>query len=1156
MYKNYAAYVCRKPNLHSIKWLLIMKMMIILLTVSFLQLANASDGQVVNLRAKKTPVKQVLFELSQQSGYDFIYDANLLKGIKELTVTADGVSLKAALERCFEGKSFEFVFKDDKTVVIKPGNTHNKVITLAPVQGDILGKVTDDQGKPMPGVTVKVKGTQNGTTTDGSGSFHLSVNQNSVTLVITSIGYVAAEVQASIGKAVTVSLKTEEDELNEVVVVGYGTQKRSKVTAAISSVPMSEIKDMPVSNVASALQGKIPGVVVQQNSGKPGAGPAIKVRGFGSISAGNNPLVVVDGNIVGSGVFSQLNSADIESIDVLKDASSTAIYGSKGSNGVIMVTTKKGVPGKPEINVDVYQGFQNVTKKIDLLNSQQFAEFAKDAANNAYLDNVPDALITDPNEVRPADYLRYRYPRGEIFDWFNFDDPEKVANLPYNNYQDLIFRNAPIASYQLSVSGGNDNVRYSVGGSYLNQDGVINRSGLDRYALRSNVEINVIPAIKIGFNLNPSYKIEDQVKADGHWADNAVINSALSAIPMAPIYAADGSYSSQAALAAPYNYPGITNPIANINEYHSKLITKNILANLYGEASLLKNFKYRVSANISYDAARSDAFRSSKMPLNQQLPPTQATGSASSDEAVNWLVNQILSFNKSWDGGHDLEVMIGMEATKYDYRILNGSSSSYPNDLVETLNASASGTTSIVSSQRLQNTSASYFARANYSYRDKYLLNFSIRQDGSSIFGANRRWGSFPAGSVGWRVNKESFMENIKSVSDAKLRVSYGLSGNNAFNNNYPSVAGVSSDNYSFNGALANGLAPSSLGNSNLTWEKSQQLDAGLDVGFFNNRLYFTADYYERTTKDLLLSVNVPSITGFTTTTQNIGKMRNRGLEFALNSQNFNNEFSWNTSINFSLNRNKVLALGPTGDPIRSGTGVGETNITMIGQPIGSFYGYKQLGIFMNQQELDSYAHDPTSKPGDVKYEDIKKDNVINADDRTLIGNNQPDFLYSMSNTFGYKNFDLSVSLQGSQGGKILNLSRRFYEQLEGNSNQMAIVNDRWKSESEPGNGKTPRANARPTGNNNAVSTRWVEDGSFLRIQNISLGYKISPNCLNRIKMKQVRFYISCQNLYTWTDYTGYNPEVSNYESALTGGVDYGSYPLARTFTVGINVGF
>ncbi|MCE7044556.1 TonB-dependent receptor [Dyadobacter sp. CY312] len=1148
----------------SIKWFLNKAMRItitqLVLSAVFcgITLARESRAQEllnkeISVRTESLEIKNILSQIEKQVNVRFIYSNNTIQARKRVSFTAMNSKLSDVLDKLLV--PLEISYEIEGTRILLQRKLSGPTVKVAQVDKTVSGKVTDDKGEGLPGVSIIVKGTQQGTSTDAQGAYELTIPEGASVLIFSFVGYVSTERTVNAETVVDISLVADTKSLDELVVVGYGTQKRANVTAAISSVPMNEIKDMPVSNVATALQGKIPGVVIQQNNGTPGSTPAIKVRGFGSISAGNSPLIVVDGNIVGASVFSNLNTNDIESMDVLKDASSTAIYGSKGSNGVILITTKRGKSGKPSVNLDVFSGFQQVSKKMDLINSQQFAEFGRDASNNAYLDNIKGANISDPNSARPTDYLRYRYPRGEVFDWLNFDDPARIAALPYTDYQDEIFRTAKMNSYQLSASGGTDKARYSVSGGYLQQDGIIRRSSLDRYTLRANVEVNVLPAVKIGFNLNPTFKVQQEVKDAGHWGDNAVVNSALSVMPMIPIYAADGSYSSQTAIAAPYNYPGITNPVANITEYNSQVQTANMLANTYAELNLLKDFTYRVSANVNFGGYRRNSYRTSKMPLNQILPPSVSTGNAYSEQSLSWLFNQTLNYSKSINDIHNFDVLIGMESTKFQYQDSNGSGSSYPNDVVETLNGSASGTTTTAVSSRTENASASYFARANYNFKGKYLLNVSVRRDGSSIFGPDNRWGTFPAGSLGWRLSEETFMKSISSISEAKLRVSYGLSGNNAFNNNYPYVATLRSDNYSFNNTLVNGLVPSSLANTQLGWERSQQLDAGIDLGLFNNRILLIVDYYQRTTKDLLLSVNVPTVTGFGTAVKNIGRMENKGWEFAVNTRNLTKAVVWNTSLNLSFNRNKVVALGPTGDPIRSASGVGESNITQIGSPIGSFYGYKQIGVFKDQADLDSNPHDPTSRPGDMKYEDVNKDGRIDANDRTIIGNNQPDFIFGVTNTFNYKGFDLNVAIQGSQGGEILNLSRRFFENLEGNANQLSTVLNRWRSPSDPGDGVTPRANARTTGNNNAISTRWVEDGSYLRIQNVSLGYQLPASLISKAKLQQVRVYASAQNLFTFTKYLNFNPEVSNYEGPLTGGVDYGVYPLARTFTVGLNIG-
>ncbi|NLR58223.1 TonB-dependent receptor [Chitinophaga polysaccharea] len=1143
-----------------LKFLLCMKLSFFLVILTASQVnATKLFSQNITASFEQVELRTILNVIEKKAKVRFLYNYDLSCLTKKMDFSVKNARVADALNKLLEHSGLRYQQMENNLIVISPVKTNEAADQS---QVTITGLVTDNSNQPLPGVSINIKGTAIGTTTNAEGRYKLNVRSSNDILLFTYIGFAPQEQPLTGRTTLNVTLVAVSSNLNDVVVVGYGTQKKQNVTSAIASVPMQDLRDMPVSNVASGLQGKIAGVVVQQNSGSPGKTPAIKVRGFGSISAGTSPLIVVDGNIVSASAFGLLDAEEIDKIDVLKDASSAAIYGSRGSNGVILVTTKRGRPGKTTLGLNVYTGFQQVTKKLDMLNSQQYAAFSKDAANNAYLDNVPGAQVSDPNSARPSNFLRYRYPRGDLFDWFNFDDPAKVAALPDNNYQDLIFRTAPISNYQFSATGGTENVQYAVSAGYLKQDGIIRKSTMDRYTLRANVDIKAAPKLTIGVNINPSYKITQEVKSDGHWADNGIINAALNAIPMAPVYSADGSYSSQTALAAPYNLPGITNPVANITEYNSPFQEVNLLSNAYAEYKFLPNLKYRVSGNANIYQNRRNAYTTSKMPLNQLLPPTAAVGRAFSEQGISWLVNQVLSYDVSFNKVHNLEILAGTESNKLQYQSSEAVGNTFANDIVQTLNAA--GQPASVTSQTMENATVSYFARIDYNYKTKYLLKVSVRRDGSSVFGPDNRFGTFPAVSAGWRVTEEPFMKNLPVLSELKLRASYGLSGNNAFNisssnasnNYYPYAGNVGSTNYSFYNNIATGLAISTLGNPGLSWERNQQLDLGVDIGLLQNRISLTVDYYDRLTKDLLLSVNVPTLTGFSTAVKNIGKMSNKGFEFGVTSYNLTGAFTWNTSANLSFNRNKVLALGPTGDPILSGSGVGETNITMIGQPIGSFYGYRQLGIFKDAADLHTNPHDNTTRPGDVKYEDVNKDGIIDAKDRTLIGNNQPDFIYGMNNTFSYKNIDLAISIQGTQGGKILNLSRRFFDNLEGGGNNLTLALDRWRSPEEPGNGKVPRANGRTTGNNNAVSSRWVEDGSYLRIQNISLGYRLPKPVTDRIRLQRLRIYASVQNLYTWTKYLNYNPEVSNYEGPLTGGVDYGSYPLARTVTFGINVGF
>ena len=1147
---------CEK-NVHLRKIWMTMKLTTFLFFLGIMQMMASeaySQTTKMTLQLEDVAVKQVLDQIEEKSEFFFLYNSKLVDVNRKVSVDAKDERIDEILNNLFQKTGVVYTVVDRQIVLTNKADQAGFISQSSQQGKKVTGKVTDQTGASLPGVSVVVKGTTTGVITDNSGIYALSNIPENAILQFSFVGMKMQEILVGNQTTVTVVLADETIGLEEVVAIGYGTIKRSSVTAAITSIAAKDIKDMPTSNAATALQGKLPGVIVQQTSGSPGSTPSIKVRGFGSISAGTNPLIVVDGNIVSSTVFSTLTASEIENIDVLKDASSTAIYGSRGSNGVIMVTTKRGKSGKTLINFDVYTGFQQVTKKVDVLNSRQYADFAKEAFNNAYLERVSGAKATDPNSIRPQPSERMRYPQGDFYSWYNFDDPAKVASLPYTDFQEEIFRNAPIHNYQLTSSGGNDKIRFLISGGYLNQDGIVEKSTLNRYTFRTNIDLNVTSKFRVGLDINPSYRVQDNVNTDGHWANNGVITAALSALPMAPVYNADGSqWSSQQELAAPYGLPGITNPIANIRENNDETKMLSLLGNAYAEYDFLKSFKYRMSGNMAFNDNRRNTYRTSRMPLNQLLPPNQAIGGANSSMDISYLFNQTLSFNHSINEVHNFNALLGMEATKYYYENSSAGAISFPNDVVQTLNY---GTVNSGSSFKTENSVVSYFGRVNYDYMGKYLLNASVRRDGSSLFGPDNRWGTFPAASIAWRATKEAFMENYKFISETKIRASYGLAGNNAFNNNYPYVGLLRPDNYVLGNQLANGLGASSLGNPLLGWEKSRQTDLGVDLGFFNSRIYFIADYYHRLTTDLLLNVNVPTLSGFSSTVKNIGKMENKGWEFSLSTRNLTGQFTWNTNVNVSFNRNKVIALGPTGDRILSSSGVGDTHVTMIGEPIGSFFGYKQLGVYKDQADLDSYPHFIDSKPGDVKYEDVNGDKKLDATDRTVIGNNQPKFIYGFTNTFGYKGFELNVVFNGVQGGKILNLSRRFFDNLEGTANNLTTVLNRWHSPDQPGNGIEPRANSRSTGQNNAISSRWVEDGSFLRIQNITLGYKIPQMLLEKVKIQSARIYLSAQNPVTWSKYLGYNPEVSGYEGALTGGVDYGSYPLANTFIIGLNLGF
>ncbi len=842
----------------------------------------------ISLELTNQDIRVALARIEKSAGVKFSYEPSLFRAKDRVTLVARNEPLSSVLNKVLHSLAVSYEVSGKYIILTRQTptrDTDKKAETRAfPVDISVDGKVTDETGAELPGVNILVKGTQKGTTTDVNGEYTIAVPNEQSVLVFSFVGYETAEVVVGNTTRINVTLAVNVKALGEVVVVGYGTQSKKDVTGSIASLNTQTIKDMPVTNIGEGMAGRMPGVLVQQASGAPGSGPSIKIRGLGSISAGNGPLIVVDGQPLNSGDLvngsglNLINPNDIETVDVLKDASATAIFGSRGANGVIMITTKRGKAGKSNINFDYYTGIQEISKTMDVLNAQQFAEYGKSAFNNAYLERVAGASISDPNSARPAG-LRYRYPRGE-FPGLDFDNP---AGIQSYDYQSLIFRTAPISNYQLSASGGSDKVQYMVSGNYLNQEGIIKQSGIDRFTFRSNVDAQVSPRIKVGMSISPSFTKERRVNSDGHWASNGVINAALAAAPIVPIFQADGvTYNSMASIATPYDLPGVTNPVANITEADNNVNTLRLLGNTYLEVGIWKTLKYRGSVGGDITYLRQNLYRASTMPLNQILPPNISTGSSITSQNLNWVTNHTLDYSFDLGTAHRFTALIGVEAQQNTFENNRVDATNFPNDIVRTVNA---GVISGGSSFKEQYSLASYFGRIGYTFNDKYLFNASIRRDGSSRFGANQRYGTFPSASVGWRVSEEPFLKNVAAISELKLKASFGLSGNNAFAN-YGSIGTLGIDNYVIGNGLASGLATNVIGNPNLTWEKSRQTDIGMELGLFKNRLFLTADYYTRITSDLLLSVQVPSLTGFTSANQNIGKVENKGMEFGLTSRN------------------------------------------------------------------------------------------------------------------------------------------------------------------------------------------------------------------------------------------------------------------------------
>lgn len=1025
----------------------------------------------------------------------------------------------------------------------------------------ISGHVVDDQGKSLPGVSVKIKGTTYGTVTDAEGNYSINVPADGV-VIFSFTGFVTKEVKVGAESRVNVQLATDSKLLNSVVVIGYGTTSKKAVTGSVASVGYDKFKDRSYSNVTQSLAGQVAGVNITQGQGAPGVAPIIRVRGISSITAGTNPLFVVDGVPLENFNLNNINPQDIASVEVLKDASSAAIYGSRGANGVVIVTTKLGKVGKTDVSFSYEYGVQQLGRKIKMMDAQQWIRYYIAAKNNAWTDLGGNRSAADPNSARPALY----------------QIPEEFINSPQQfgkgtDWQDVMFRSAPMQTGQLSVSGGTEKTQYLFSASYLDQTAILDANYYKRLALRTNIKTAITDKFTVGLNVSFT-GIQD--RTDGTQGKSDVISLALQSDPIFSLYNSNGTLGLVDPNAKEYRYlqynpVNLWHPYATTRYTDKKNRAYNTLAIGYAEYKILDNLKFRTSINGNLGTNFYDYYLIGNQGygFNQNLTPSTAT--ASSGSSFNWLTENTLNYDLKL-GDHSLNVLAGYTVQKQRDDFLSATAANFPNDLIHTLNAgTVNGGTSTLSEWSM----ISYLARVNYNYKNKYFLTSTIRRDGSSRFGENNKWGYFPSVSGSWIVSDESFMTNLKPVSLFKVRASYGMTGNNQIPN-YGSASLLGGINYVNNTTIIPGLTTLNINNKDLKWEKTSQLNVGFDLGFLNNRINLSADFYKSITKDMLLNVPVPDVTGFATQLTNIGRMQNSGIELNINTKNLTGNFKWSTDFNFSHNKNKVLQLGPNNAPLIFTDN--ETFVkTEVGQPISNFYGYKMDGIYRNQAQINGSVHEASTVPGDPIIVDVNGDGKITADDRTTIGNYQPKFTAGIVNTLSYSGFELSFMFQGSYGGKIVNQDYRFLGFWNSGRNLFASSNDFYVSEANPGDGKNPRPSMNRKAFQQAFSTLWVEDASYLRVKNINISYSLPERWLKGKFIRTARIYANADNVYLFSKYTGYDPEnttftatsyAANGTAANTGtassgtppgamiGLDYGSYPVPRVITFGIRAGF
>lgn len=1002
----------------------------------------------------------------------------------------------------------------------------------------VTGVVIDDKDEPIIGANVKVKGANRGTITDLDGKFSLSVPSGIKEIEISFIGFNTKIVPVT-DKPLRVQMEESSILLNEVVSIGYGSTKKGNVTGAIAKIDADKLEDRATTNIASALQGQLAGVEVRTTTGEPGSEIQIRIRGAASINASADPLYVVDG--IPADDLGSLNPGDIQSIEVLKDASSSAIYGSRGANGVVLITTKQATKdSKINVQFQASYGVQALERKLDILSPQEWIDFRTSYNNQRYMEKYASAGATVNDDMATRIGIIGKMNTNYVND-DRWSQPNH-GGLMLVDWQDEFFRLAPLQSYQLSISSGRNNTKYRVSLGYTDQQGIAIESGFKRLTLRANVESKIMERITVGFNLAPSATWGKGGRVDGK---DQQANNMLTMCPV--VEPTSGlNTGSEGYPAYAWTSSSKVSPVAIMEQTIRNSENARLSTSAYMKADIWNGLTAELTGSYNFTSSQSRGFRPSNLTSKwSNGEGYESTGTRTDRRSHKFLLQAILKYNKTF-GKHTVGGMVG-----YSMESSEGSSSSlsakqFPDNALEVFDMQdvvmQKASASLSTPSRLM----SYFGRVQYEYDDRYLLTASIRRDGSSRFGKDNRWGVFPAISAAYRISNESFWSKHFIVNSLKIRASWGMNGNNSIPTN-AALAVLDNANYS-SGSIINGFAPISLSNTNLGWEKTDSWNIAFDMGLFKNRIFISADYYVKTTKDLLYKVNVPALLGFTKAWGNIGSIRNKGFEVELTSRNLVGKLKWTTSLNVGFNKNKVLSLGDDNNTVF--TGYSNTQVFMVGQPLKSFYMYDAVGVYQTQADLKKYPVMQQTVVGDVRYRDTDGNGYINDDDRTLVGKPDPDYTFGMTNTFKYKNFDLSILITGQTGGKIYGLLGRAMDRpgMGVSINVLSKWKNMWRSEEDPGDGKTPGIGNSNTGQ--LYDTRWLYSSDFIKIKNITLGYKLPL----KKYVQSARVYITGENLLMFDKYDGgFSPESSNGSS---GDYDYGAYPQARVISLGVNVTF
>lgn len=1044
-------------------------------------------------------------------------------------------------------------------------------MTVAMAQVLVKGTVIDKTGESVIGASIQVKGTTQGTITDIDGKFSLGVPDKKSVIVISFIGYATKELQVDPSKPMSIVLEEDTKVLDEVVVVGYQEVRKKDLTGSVAKADMNELLNTPVGSFDQTLGGRIAGVNVSSGEGTPGGTMNIVIRGNNSLTQDNSPLYVIDGfPVEDAAIASTINPSDIESLDILKDASATAIYGARGANGVVIITTKKGKVGKAQITYDGSVTMQHVTRTIPMMDAYEFVKLQAETYPASIANSTGGYLM---------EYQGKQWTLEDYRDIFQYD------------WQDEILRTALQHNHNIRITGGTEGVRYNASVSYYNQDGILLNSGYERFQARANT---VVKRDKLDISLTTNYSRSIQTGSTPSETSYSGMNNLFYSVwGYRPVTYPNKSMESllndvmDEAIDSSNDYR--FNPIRSLKEEYRKYYINNLQMNGYVSYEFIKGLKLKVSGGYTYDARKNDQFNNSNTRYGGPTSTDKVNAQIIRNERLTWLNENTLTYQTNIKKKHFFNSLIGITFQNSDYEYYSLKSTHIPNESLG-MAGMADGTLSSSSSLKSSWAMMSYLARLNYNYKSQYYATASFRADGSSKFSKKHRYGYFPSGSLAWNFMEEEFMAPIKKVVGAgKLRVSWGLTGNNRIGEydyyallqmlkekqgDYISNGSIPSGVYPFDNDMSSvGMVPVSLPNEDLKWETTEQWNVGLDLSFFDERLNFTADVYRKTTRDLLLEASLPLVSGYYSATKNIGKVRNDGLELSLSTVNIKTkDFTWTSDFNIAFNKNEVLELAENQLSLTTAAKFDQnynsqpSYIAKVGLPMGMMYGYLYEGTYKYDDFIKSgnsytlkdnvpyFSSEANTQPGMPKYKDINGDGVIDSNDRTIIGRGLPIHTGGFTNSFAYKGFDLSIFFQWSYGNDIMNANRLFFENAGGKKdlNQFASYANRWT----PDNPDSDIPAATKSASNNVISSRIIEDGSYLRLKTVTLGYTFPKTLIAKAKLSNARVYLAAQNLWTWTSYSGYDPEVSIRNSALTPGLDFSSYPRAFTLSFGVNLGF